>query len=207
MMSNTGTLIVYSGPSGVGKGTILAPYLKSHPSAVLSVSATTRKPRPGETDGVEYSFITREQFERMIADDGLLEYAKYSGNYYGTPRAAVEKQIAKGLDVVLEIEVQGAMQIKRSFPDAVFIFVLPPSYEALEYRLTGRGTEPAEVVQTRLKAAQEELCHAKDYDFILINDNADAAREKLAAIITAAKCQTKYMKNMIEKVSERYEHA
>ena len=125
-MSNRGMLIVYSGPSGVGKGTLLAPYLKSHPDAALSVSVTTRAPRPGETDGVEYSFITRERFEQLIKSDGLLEYAEYSGNYYGTPRAAVEEKIAAGRDVVLEIEVQGAMKIKKSFPDAAFIFILPP---------------------------------------------------------------------------------
>ena len=127
-----GTLIVYSGPSGVGKGTILRPYLESHPEAVLSVSVTTRAPRPGETDGVEYHFITREEFDRLAKSDGLLEHAEYSGNCYGTPRAAVERHIAEGRDVVLEIEVQGAMKIRESFPEAVFVFILPPP--------TGRST-------------------------------------------------------------------
>ncbi len=201
-MSKKGTLIVYSGPSGVGKGTILKPYLKSHPNAVLSVSATTRKPRPGETHGVEYYFITGEEFQQMVRDKGLLEYTQYNGNYYGTPRAAVEEQIALGRDVVLEIEVQGAMQVKLSYPDAVFIFVLPPSYADLKTRLAGRGTEPPEVVEARLHAARFELSCAPEYDYIVVNDSADAAREKLGAIITAAKCQTKYMQDYIRKVSE-----
>ena len=138
-MMRKGLLIVYSGPSGVGKGTILGPYLKEHPEAVLSVSMTTRAPRPGETDGVEYHFVTREQFESEIAAGGLLEYAQYSGNYYGTPHRMVEEQRAQGRDVVLEIEVQGAAHIRKVCPDAVFIFVMPPSYETLENRLSGRA--------------------------------------------------------------------
>lgn len=206
-MSKTGMLIVYSGPSGVGKGTILAPYLKENHEAVLSVSVTTRPPRPGETDGVEYRFISREEFEYLIENDGLLEYAQYSGNYYGTPRAAVEQEIARGRDVVLEIEVQGAMKIKQTFPDAVFIFVLPPSYETLKQRLAGRGTEAPEAVCRRLDAAREELKRAADYDYLIVNDDVNAAREKLGAIITAARCQTKYMQEYIQEMSELNEHA
>lgn len=201
-MSKTGMLYVYSGPSGVGKGTILVPFLKEHDRAVLSVSATTRNPRPGETDGVEYHFKNREQFEELIKTEGLLEYAQYSGNYYGTPRAEVEKRLMEGYDVFLEIEVQGAMKIKQTFPDAVFIFVLPPSFEILQQRLTGRGTEPPEVVKMRLNAAREEMRHAMDYDYIIINDDVHKAREQLACIVTAAKCQTKNMKKLIEKVSD-----
>ncbi len=201
-MSKTGMLYVYSGPSGVGKGTILVPFLKEHDRAVLSVSATTRNPRPGETDGVEYHFKNREQFEGLIKTEGLLEYAQYSGNYYGTPRAEVEKRLMEGYDVFLEIEVQGAMKIKQTFPDAVFIFVLPPSFEILQQRLTGRGTEPPEVVKMRLNAAREEMRHAMDYDYIIINDDVHKAREQLACIVTAAKCQTKNMKKLIEKVSD-----
>lgn len=201
MMNRAGNLIVYSGPSGVGKGTILAPYLCANPHAMLSVSVTTRSPRPGETDGVEYCFVSRERFEEMIANDGLLEYAQYSGNYYGTPRAQVEERLAQGYDVVLEIEVQGATQIRKSFPEAVFVFVLPPSFETLEQRLAGRGTEPPEVVETRLRAAREELACAKDYDYVLVNDNAEDARNQLAAIIMAAGCKTEHMLNFIDKVS------
>lgn len=201
-MSKTGMLYVYSGPSGVGKGTILVPFLKEHDRAVLSVSATTRNPRPGETDGVEYHFKNREQFEELIKTEGLLEYAQYSGNYYGTPRAEVEKRLMEGYDVFLEIEVQGAMKIKQTFPDAVFIFVLPPSFEILQQRLTGRGTESPEVVKMRLNAAREEMRHAMDYDYIIINDDVHKAREQLACIVTAAKCQTKNMKKLIEKVSD-----
>lgn len=201
-MSDRGTLFVYSGPSGVGKGTILAPYLSQNPRAALSVSMTTRHPRPGERDGVEYSFVTRERFEAMIEAGGFLEHASYSGNYYGTPRAAVEEQLARGIDVILEIEVQGAQKIRKSFPEAVFIFVLPPSYEALKARLMGRGTEEPVVMETRLRAAREELSHAKNYDFAIVNDNVEVAREKLAAIITAAKCETRFMKNLIDKVSD-----
>ncbi len=202
MMNKKGMLIVYSGPSGVGKGTLMAPYLKAHPEAVLSVSMTTRAPRPGETDGVAYYFVTRERFEQEIAQNGLLEYAQYSGNYYGTPRAMVEERIAQGQDVVLEIEVQGAMKIKKTFPDAVFIFVLPPSFEVLEQRLTGRGTEPPEVVAKRLAAAKAELHSASLYDYIIVNDEVGRAGARLEAVICAAKCQTKYMKNLIDKVSE-----
>lgn len=201
-MSKTGMLYVYSGPSGVGKGTILVPYLKEHDHAVLSVSATTRAPRPGETDGVEYHFKNREQFEELIQTDGLLEYAQYSGNYYGTPRAEVEKCLLEGYDVFLEIEVQGAMKIKQTFPDAVFIFVLPPSFEVLQHRLTGRGTEAPEVVEMRLNAAREEMLHAIDYDYVIINDDVEKSREQLDCIVTAAKCQTKNMKKRIEKVSD-----
>ncbi|MGI5966032.1 MAG: guanylate kinase [Anaerotruncus rubiinfantis] len=201
-MSNRGMLIVYSGPSGVGKGTLLAPYLKSHPDAALSVSVTTRAPRPGETDGVEYSFITRERFEQLIKSDGLLEYAEYSGNYYGTPRAAVEEKIAAGRDVVLEIEVQGAMKIKKSFPDASFIFILPPSYAELKRRLQGRGTEPPQVVARRLAAARRELSYAGEYEYAIVNDSLETAGAQLAAVIEASRCRTKYMKDFIKQISE-----
>ena len=201
-MSNRGMLIVYSGPSGVGKGTLLAPYLKSHPDAALSVSVTTRAPRPGETDGVEYSFITRERFEQLIKSDGLLEYAEYSGNYYGTPRAAVEEKIAAGRDVVLEIEVQGAMKIKKSFPDAAFIFILPPSYAELKRRLQGRGTEPPQVVARRLAAARRELSYAGEYEYAIVNDSLETAGAQLAAVIEASRCRTKYMTDFIKQISE-----
>lgn len=199
---NNGTLIVYSGPSGVGKGTILKPYLETHPEAVLSISVTTRAPREGETNGVEYYFVSRGEFERLIKGGGMLEYAQYSGNYYGTPRAAVERMIAEGRDVVLEIEVQGAMQVKKTFPDAVFVFILPPSYESLRERLTGRGTETPETLAKRLATARHELACAPEYDFVIVNDDINQAIERLTTVIQAAKYRTGNMKNMIEKVCE-----
>ena len=202
-----GTLIVDSGPSGVGTGTILRPSLESHPEAVLSVSVTTRAPRPGETDGVEYHFITREEFDRLAKSDGLLEHAEYSGNCYGTPRAAVERHISDGRDVVLEIEVQGAMKIRESFPEAVFVFILPPSYGTLHERLAGRGTETPEAMEARLRTARFELSHAAEYDYVIVNDDVEKAREQLGAIITAAKCRTRNMKKFIDKVCEFHEYA
>lgn len=197
-----GQLIVYSGPSGVGKGTLMYPYLQEHPEAVLSISMTTRQPRPGETHGVEYYFVSHEEFEKQIIQDGLLEYARYSGNYYGTPRKMVEERIQQGQDVVLEIEVQGAMKIKQSYPDAVFIFVLPPSFSVLEARLRGRGTESEEVIAARLAAAKRELGTAALYDYIIVNDDLEQARKRLEAVIAAAKCQTKYMKDFIDEVTK-----
>lgn len=197
-----GQLIVYSGPSGVGKGTLMYPYLQEHPEAILSISMTTRQPRPGETDGVEYYFVSHEEFEKQIIQDGLLEYARYSGNYYGTPRKMVEERIQQGQDVVLEIEVQGAMKIKQSYPDAVFIFVLPPSFSVLEARLRGRGTESEEVIAARLAAAKRELGTAALYDYIIVNDDLEQARKRLEAVIAAAKCQTKYMKDFIDEVTK-----
>ena len=197
-----GQLIVYSGPSGVGKGTLMYPYLQEHPEAVLSISMTTRQPRPGETHGVEYYFVSHEEFEKQIIQDGLLEYARYSGNYYGTPRRMVEERIQQGQDVVLEIEVQGAMKIKQSYPDAVFIFVLPPSFSVLEARLRGRGTESEEVIAARLAAAKRELGTAALYDYIIVNEDLEQARKRLEAVIAAAKCQTKYMKDFIDEVTK-----
>lgn len=198
LMNNSGMLYVYSGPSGVGKGSILGPYLQENTKAVLSVSVTTRAPRPGEQDGVEYHFISTEAFENLIEDDGLLEYARYSGNYYGTPRKQVQQALEKGLDVILEIEVKGAMQVKKHFPQAVFIFVLPPSFEVLEARLLSRGTEPPADRKARLEAACEEIRSAGQYDYIIVNDDLLQARKKLDAIIVASKCQQKYMKDYLD---------
>lgn len=206
-MNKKGTLIVYSGPSGVGKGTVLKRYLQAHPEAVLSVSMTTRAPRPGEADGVDYFYVTREAFEAECARGGLLEYAEYSGNYYGTPRANVEAQLAQGRDVILEIEVQGAEKIRRLYPDAGFVFVLPPTFEALRQRLVGRGTETPEVVERRLQQARFELSHARDYDFAIINDDVEIACKQLELVIAAAKCRTGNMTDFIEKVCECNEYA
>ena len=149
-MSKKGQLIVVSGPSGVGKGTVLGAYLAGRENVAYSVSATTRAPRPGEQDGVHYFFLSREEFESTAQNGGMLEYASYNGNYYGTPKAPVEQKRAQGIDVILEIEVQGALQVKKACPDALMIFVAPPGFDELQSRLTGRHTEDEETVQKRL---------------------------------------------------------
>ena len=153
-MSKKGQLIVVSGPSGVGKGTVLGAYLAGRENVAYSVSATTRAPRPGEQDGVHYFFLSREEFESTAQNGGMLEYASYNGNYYGTPKAPVEQKRAQGIDVILEIEVQGALQVKKACPDALMIFVAPPGFDELQSRLTGRHTEDEETVQKRLAIAR-----------------------------------------------------
>ena len=200
MMQKEGLLIVFSGPSGVGKGTVLREYLQEHPNVKVSVSATTRSPRPGEVDGVHYHFLSREQFQEMIQQDGLLEYACYSGNYYGTPKAAVQEQLNMGNHVVLEIEVQGALQILKKYPQALLIFVMPPSYQELERRLRERNTESEEVIQRRLQTAIQEMAQADQYDFILLNDQVPLAEERLDAIVQAAPYLKRQMKSMIDEV-------
>lgn len=184
-----GLLIVLSGPAGVGKGTVCSALRSQMPDIVYSVSATTRQPRQGEVEGVNYFFKTREQFKSMIANDALLEYAEYVGNYYGTPREFVEQTLAGGKDVILEIEVQGALKVKEKFPKAIFIFLLPPSLEELKQRITGRGTESQDTINTRMNVAIEEmslLCH---YDYAVMNDEIDAACERIRSIIVAEHCR------------------
>lgn len=190
-MAGQGLLLVISGPSGAGKGTVCRALMARHPEVVYSVSATTRKPRPGEIDGVHYFFVDREKFEAMIAADELLEWAMVyeNGNYYGTPRQAVLDNLAAGKDVILEIDVQGALQIREKFTDAVFIFILPPSMEELKNRITGRGTETAESISKRLACAETELHYVQKYDYCVINDVVEKAVEKLEAIIIAEKCR------------------
>ncbi len=192
-MNRCGTLIVYSGPSGVGKGTLLKPLLQRDPNLVMSVSATTRKPRPGERDGIEYHFIERERFQSMIDGGEFLEYACYNGNFYGTPHHFVQEQLNQGKNVVLEIEVQGAMQIKKNCPSALFVFVMPPSLDELKRRLEARGTESQAERDGRITAASAEIRLAKEYDYILINDDLDRASGELSAIITAAGCRAKHV--------------
>lgn len=183
-MTKRGLLIVLSGPSGVGKGTVRAAiFSKGEQKFVYSISATTRKPRTGETDGVDYFFKTREEFEQMIQNKQLLEYAEYVGNYYGTPLEYVENTLAKGKDVFLEIDVQGAIQVRELMPDGVFIFLTPPDLNELESRIINRGTDSDEVIAKRMKTAREELELMKYYDYSVVNDTVDNAVQKIEAII------------------------
>ena len=177
-----GQLIVLTGPSGVGKGTLIRSLHSKHPQLYLSVSATTRSPRPGEIDGQDYHFLSREQFETMIKSDLLLEWAEYAGNYYGTPRSVVEEQINLGRSVLLEIEVVGARAIKQTFPDALRIFILPPSLAELERRLRGRKSDSEEAIERRLERAKEEIASSSEFDLEIINDDLKTA---LGAIETA----------------------
>lgn len=178
-----GVLAVVSGFSGAGKGTIMKSLMAKYDNYALSVSATTRNPRPGEEDGREYFFRTREEFEEMIRQDQLIEYAQYVENYYGTPKAYVEEQLSQGRDVVLEIEIQGARKIKKKFPEAVLVFVTAPSMEVLRERLVGRGTETAEVIHQRLARAAQEAEGVDEYDYVLVNDQLDEAVDRLHGII------------------------
>ncbi|MGB9846413.1 MAG: guanylate kinase [Desulfotomaculales bacterium] len=189
-MAAKGILVVLSGPSGAGKGTVVSALLRKLPGLVLSVSATTRTPREGEVDGASYYFLSREKFLSMIQGEELLEWAEVYGNYYGTPRRAVEKALAEGKDVLLEIDVQGGLQVKEKFPDAVLIFLLPPSLEELRARLAGRGSEPEEEVERRLAWALSELRTFPRYDYAVVNDRVEEAAEKIRSIITAEKCRT-----------------
>lgn len=183
-MTKRGLLIVLSGPSGVGKGTVRAAiFSKEEQKFVYSISATTRLPRTGETDGVDYFFKTREEFEQMIRNKQLLEYAEYVGNYYGTPLEYVENTLATGKDVFLEIDVQGAIQVRELMPDGVFIFLTPPDLNELESRIVNRGTDSDEVIAKRMKTAREELELMKYYDYSVVNDTVDNAVQKIEAII------------------------
>lgn len=183
-MSNAGLLIVLSGFSGSGKGTIMKELLSRYPEEyALSISATTRSPREGEIDGREYFFKTKEEFQQMIQKDELLEYAQYVENYYGTPKAYVQEQLANRKNVILEIEIQGALKIKEQFPETLLLFVTPPSAQILKDRLTGRGTETEEVIRSRLSRAVEEADGCEVYDYLVINDQLDACVEEVHQII------------------------
>jgi guanylate kinase len=180
-----GKLIVLTGPSGVGKGTLVRALRQRHPNLFLSVSATTRNPRPGEVHGEDYYFISRLEFERMVTDGDFLEWAEFAGNCYGTPRKPVEQQIAQGKWVILEIELEGARQARRMFPDAVRIFILPPSLDELEGRLRGRGQDSDEAIARRLARARVELEAAGEFDFQIINQDLEAALEQIERVMIA----------------------
>ncbi len=187
-MEQKGVLIVVSGFAGTGKGTLMKELLRRYPEQyALSISMTTRSPRPGEQEGVEYFFTDTAAFEKEIADGGLIEYACYCDHYYGTPRAYVDRQLSAGKDVILEIEVQGALQVKEKFPDTVLLFVVPPSAATLYSRLKGRGTENSEVIAARMKRALEECSYIPRYDYILINDDLSVCVEQMHHIIQSEK--------------------
>ena len=195
-----GQLIVLSGPSGVGKSTVIAELMGQRDNIYFSVSYTTRQPRVGEQDGVNYNFVDRAEFERMIADNELLEYAEYVNNYYGTSLKAIRDQLDAGHDVLLDIEVQGAAKVRAECPDAVFIFIIPPSFEELSRRLHRRATDAEEVIQGRLQKAREECKQIPNYDYLVVNDKVSEAAGEIIAILTAESCRTKHRINLVEGV-------
>ena len=182
-MNDRGILIVVSGFSGAGKGTIMKELMKKYDNYALSISATTRNPRPGEEDGREYFFKTVEEFEKMIAKDEFIEYAKYVDNYYGTPRAYVEEQLKNGKDVILEIEIQGALKVREKFPETLLLFVTPPSAKELKSRLVNRGTETMDVIEFRMNRAKEEALGMDQYDYLIVNDDLHTCVEEMHQII------------------------
>ena len=195
-----GILTVVSGFAGSGKGTVMKKLIEGHDNYALSVSATSRKPRPGEEEGISYFFKTREEFEEMIRQDALLEYAEYVENYYGTPKDFVFSKMDEGKDVVLEIELQGAMQIKKKYPDTLLIFLTPPSADELYKRLKGRGTETDEDIAKRMKRASEEALCIKDYDYLIINDNIDDCTRRVHEAIQTAHHTVRHEAELIERI-------
>ena len=201
-MKTRGILIVVSGFAGSGKGTLMNEIMKQYDNYALSISATTRQPRGTEVDGREYFFKTIEEFEKMIAQGDLIEYANYVGNYYGTPKAYVEEQLAAGKDVILEIEIQGALKVKKQFPQTLLLFVTPPNATVLKERLVGRGTETAEVIQQRMRRAAEEAEGISAYDYILINDDLQTCVEQMHHIIQSEHYSTNRNEAFINRITE-----
>ena len=192
-----GQLIVLSGPSGVGKSTVIAELFAQRSNIYFSVSYTPRQPRVGEQDGVNYNFVSREEFERMIADDELLEYAEYVDNYYGTSMKLIQEKLDAGIDVLLDIEVQGAAKVRARCPDALFIFIIPPSFEELSRRLHRRNTDSEEVIAGRLAKARQEFREIPKYDYLVINDKVANAVHEIEAILTAAECRVSSRSRML----------
>ena len=188
-MNEKGKLIVISGPSGAGKSTVVFKAIEGKNNVCFSTSVTTRKPRPGEVDGKEYFFVDLDRFREMVENDELLEHAEYVANSYGTPRSYVEQKLSDGMDVILDIEVQGARQVNEKMPDAVKVFIIPPSMDELKHRLESRGTDTARAIEARLIRARQEYKEADFYDYIIVNDNADKAAGELSAIMTAERCR------------------
>ena len=204
-MQRKGVLVILSGFAGSGKGTIIRELLAKYDNYALSVSATTRAPREGEQEGVHYFFKTEEEFKDMIAKGELLEYANYVGNYYGTPRAYVKEKLAQGMNVILEIETEGALSIKREYPDAVLVFVMPPSVEEIYHRLKGRGTETEEVIAKRMRKAGIEITVVDRYDYLMINDVLSESVEVFNAIVTSQQMSVSRNRDYINEKKKEFE--
>ena len=200
MKEKRGILTVVSGFSGAGKGTLMKRLMEENDNYALSISATTRSPRPGEENGREYFFKSIEEFEKMIACDELIEYAKYVNNYYGTPRDYVMEQLDAGKDVILEIEIQGALKVKEKYPDTLLMFVTPPSAQVLKDRLIGRGTEPMEVIESRMKRAVEESQGVEHYDYLVINDDLATCVKEMHGIIQSEHSRVNRNEHLIEQI-------
>ena len=197
-MAEKGKLIVISGPSGAGKSTVVRQAMQGRNDICFSTSVTTRQPRPGEVDGKDYFFITDERFREMVEQDALLEHAEYVAHSYGTPRAFVEQQMAAGMNVILDIEVQGARQVREKMKEAVLIFIVPPSLEELRRRLVNRGTDAADMIEARLQRASEELKEADLYDYLIINDDLETAAGEFTSILTAEHCRVPHRIHLLK---------
>ncbi len=201
-----GTLIVISAPSGAGKGTVISKLLEKEDNLWLSVSATSRTPRTNDIEGVTYYFYSKEEFENKIKEGYFLEFAEYAGNYYGTPKEFIEEKLSKGIDVILEIEIQGAMQIKKLVPEALFIFIMPPTLQELKRRLVGRNTDSKEKIIERFKIAYKEINEVSKYNYVVVNDEVDNAVSKIQAIIKAEKCRVDRIEEVLLSNEEEYIH-
>ena len=200
-MTDKGLIVSLSGPSGVGKGTVLAGVREKLPDSGTSVSVTTRKPREGEAEGVSYFFRTKEEFLKLIDEGEILEYDTYVDNYYGTPATPLKKMSSEGVDVLLDLTIAGSLALKEKFEQAVTIFILPPSYEALRTRLVGRGTETEDVIEKRLAEAQSEIIRANEFDYVVVNDDLEDAIHKVLSIIEAEKCRYEHNNGIEKKTS------